>query len=92
MDQQVQYSHRNCLLFQGIKEEKGDHTNNIIINTIKEEIDIEILPNDLDRLHCIGNPKTKKERPIIVKFISYSLRHSSQHITSIQHNAMVIFW
>ena len=31
-------------------------------------MDIEILPNDLDWSHHIGNPKKKKkERPIIVK-------------------------
>ena len=34
-------------------------------------------PNDLDRSHRIGNPKTKKkESSIIVKFVRYSLRHN----------------
>ena len=45
-----------------IKEEKDEDTDSIIINTVKEEIDIEILPNDLDRPHRIGNPKTKKKK------------------------------
>ena len=37
-------------------------------------MDIEILPNDLDRSHRIRNPKTrKKEIPIIVKLVRYSL-------------------
>ena len=77
VDQQAQYSRRNCLLFQGIKEEKDEDTDSIIINTVKEEMDIEILPNDLDRSHRIGNPKTKKkERPIIVKFERNNLRHN----------------
>ena len=67
VDQQAQYSRKNCLLFHGIKEENGEDTNSIIINMVKEE-DIEILPNDLDRLHRVENPKTKKkERTIIVK-------------------------
>ena len=36
-----------------------------------------ILPNDLDWSRNIGNPKTKKkERPIIVKFVRYNLRHN----------------
>ena len=57
--------------FHGIKKEKGKDTNTIIINTVKEEMGIEILRNDLDRLHCFGNPKTKKkERLIIVKLAS----------------------
>ena len=68
VDQQAQYSRKNCLLFHGIKEENGEDTNSIIINMVKEEKDIEILPNDLDRLHRVENPKTKKkERTIIVK-------------------------
>ena len=68
VDQQAQYSRKNCLLFHGIKEENGEDTNSIIINMVKEEKDIEILPNDLDWLHRVENPKTKKkERTIIVK-------------------------
>ena len=61
VDQQAQYSFRNCLLFHGIKEEKDEDTVSIIIIMVKEEMDIEILPNNLDRSHHIGNPKTKKE-------------------------------
>ena len=68
VDQQAQYSRKNCLLFHGIKEENGEDTNSIIINMVEEEKDIEILPNDLDWLHRVENPKTKKkERTIIVK-------------------------
>ena len=40
-------------------------------------MNIEILPNVLDRSHRIGIPKTKKkERPIIVKFVRFNLRHN----------------
>ena len=49
VDQQAQCSRRNCLLFHGKKEEKDDDTDSIIINTVKEEMDIEIFPNYLDR-------------------------------------------
>lgn len=47
----------------------------MIIIKVKEEMDIEVLPNDIDRSHCVGNSKTKKkELPIslystIKKFI-----------------------
>ena len=77
VDEQVQHSHRNCFLFHEIKEQKGEDTGSIIIKTVKEEMDTEILPNDLDRSHRIGIPKTKKkDRPIIVKFVrlSYKVR------------------
>ena len=40
-------------------------------------MDIQILPNDLDRSHRIQNSQTKKkERLIIVKFIRHNLRHN----------------
>ena len=61
VDQQVQYSCRNGLLFYGIKQEKGEDTHSIIMNTVKEEMDTEILPIDLDWSHSIGSPKTNKE-------------------------------
>ena len=61
VDQQAEYSRRNCLLFHGIKEEKDEDTNSIIINMAKQEIDLEILPNDLDWSYGIGNPKTKNK-------------------------------
>ena len=38
VDQQAQYSRRNCLLFHGIKEEKGEDPGSII-NIFKEEMD-----------------------------------------------------
>ena len=70
------YTNRHNILakivffFHGIKEEKGEDNDSIIINTLKEEMDIEISSNHLNRSHRIGNPKTKKkERPIIVKFV-----------------------
>ena len=76
VDQQAQYSRGNCLLFHGIKEEKCEDTDSIIVNTVKEEMHIEILPNGLDRSHRIGNPKTKKkERPIIVKLLRYIFKN-----------------
>ena len=61
VDKQSQYSRRNCLFFHEIKEEKGEDTDSITITTVKEEMDIEILPNYLGQLHHIGNPKTKKK-------------------------------
>ena len=77
VDQQAQYSRGNCLLSHGMKEEKDGDADSIITNTVKQEMDTEILPNDLDWLHRIENPKTKKkERPIIVKFVRYNLRHN----------------
>ena len=70
VDEQTQCSQRNCLRFHEIKEQKGEDTARIIINTVKEGMDLEILPNDLSQSRRIENQKTKKkEIPITVKFV-----------------------
>ena len=70
-DQQEQYSRRNCLLVHGIAEEKKEITDEVIINTINETLDLDITLRDLQRTHRIGKPKKAggKTRPIIVKFV-----------------------
>ena len=42
---------------------------------VKEEMDIETSPNDLDQSHRIGNLKTKKKERPIITFVRYHLRH-----------------
>ena len=40
-------------------------------------MNIEVLPDDMDRSHCIGNPKTKKkERSIIFKVIRHNQKNN----------------
>ena len=79
----------SILLFHAIKEEKGEDTDSIKINIVKEEMDIEILPNDLDQSHCIGNHK-KEERMIIVKFVRYiELKRKQEKLTALEMFAPV---
>ena len=72
-DDSEQYSRRNCLLVHGVEEQEQENTDNIVLNVIKEHLDIELSVKDLDRSHriCKSNAKSKR-RPIIVKFISYN--------------------
>ena len=46
-------------------------TDEVIINTLNENLDLEIKLQDIDRTHRIGEPKksTGKAHPIIAKFI-----------------------
>ena len=72
-----QYPPRNCLLLHGVRELEGENTNDVTMKTIKEEIDIDIREEDLDRTHRVGNPKVCKEgksKPIIIKFARYDVR------------------
>ena len=70
-DQQEQYSRRNCLLIHGIAEEKEEITDEVIINTLNEKLDLDITLWDIKRTHQIGElKKTRgKTRPIIIKFV-----------------------
>ena len=57
----------------GVEEQEQENTDNIVLNVIKEHLDIELLVKDGDRSHRIGKSNSKsKYSPIIVKFISYS--------------------
>ena len=56
---------------------ENENTDDIVLKTISEELDIEIEENDLDRTHRIGsrNRKEGKPRAIIVKFTRYAVRN-----------------
>ena len=75
VDRQEQYSRRKCLLVQGIMDEAVEHTDKKIINTLQQSMNETIKPEDIDRSHRLGKPKSSKNskpRPIIVKFVRYN--------------------
>ena len=77
MDELQQYSRSNCFLLHGVRESEGENTNNAIMKTMKEEMDIDIHEKDLDRAHHVGNPKVCKEgksSPIIIKITRWDVR------------------
>ena len=57
----------------GVEEQEQENTDNIVLNVIKEHLDIELSVKDLDRSQKIGNSDSRsKRRPITVKFVSYN--------------------
>ena len=80
VDEFEQYSRRNCLLLHGVRELEFENTN-VIMKIVKEEIDVDIREEDLDRTHRVGNPKVCKEdkpRPIIITFARYDVRKKNK--------------
>ena len=78
VDRQEQYSRRNCLLVHGMAEEIVEDTDEKIINTLQQSMDETIKPEDIDRSHRLGKPKSSKNakpRPIIIKFVRYNTRN-----------------
>ena len=75
IDDQQQYSRRNCLLFHDVKEESSEDTHNIVTEICAEKLRLEIDKSMIDRSHRLGpKKKDQKPRPIIVKFDSYRNR------------------
>ena len=63
VDELEQYSRRNCLLLHGVQENENENTDDIVLKTMSEELDIEIKENDLHRTHRIGNRSRKDYKP-----------------------------
>ena len=75
LDKQEQYSRRHCFLVHGVRESANENTDNLVISTIKENMDAELVEEDIDRTHRIGKKREDgKPRPIIVKFTRYNRR------------------
>ena len=70
VENQEQYSRRNCPLVHCIPEEQGEGTDSIVLNAINEHLEEELTEDDIERTHRIGKPKQNKKtpRPTISKF------------------------
>ena len=78
VDDQEQRSRNSCLVIHGITETDGKSTDDIVIDTIRENLEININANDIVRSHRIGPVKTTRPtnrsarpRPIIFRFSNY---------------------
>ena len=60
IDRQEQYSRRNCLLIHGIEERRYEVTGEVVIQTIKSEMDIDLNVKNIDWTHLIGAKSENK--------------------------------
>ena len=78
LDQQEQYSRRNCLLFFGHDESADENTDDVILQLAKEKLQVDLTRNDIERSHRTGSKSKHKStntpRPIIAKFNTYRKR------------------
>ena len=65
-DQQQQYSRRNYPLVNRIVEEKEEITDEVIINTLNETLDLDISLRHLEKTHRIGERKKKLEEKLVL--------------------------
>lgn len=76
LDEQEQYSRRNCLVVYGVPETDHENTNNIAMGIIKNNLNIDVRPGDIDRSHRLGPKSNERGKPrgIIIKFAHYNIR------------------
>lgn len=76
LDEQEQYSRRNCLVIFGVPENDRENTNEVTMGIFKNNLNIEVHSGEIDRSHRIGPKSHKKDKPrgIIVKFAQYNIR------------------
>lgn len=71
-DDLEQYSRRNSLRVYGIQEREFENPVEITREMFKQELDIDIQPQALDRVHRVGKKSSnEKGRPLLVKFATY---------------------
>ena len=76
IDEQQQYSRRNCLLVHGIKEEKDEDVEKVVMDVLNTKLAAGVKEMEVSRTHRVGRKSSDKDkpRPIIVRFISYRQR------------------
>lgn len=73
-DDLEQYGRRHSLRISGIPESHKEHTDMLICEFLKNELNIEINMGNIDRSHRVGQKKPNLNRPIAVRFINYRLK------------------
>ena len=66
VDRQEQYSWRICLLVHGIAETNGENTEDLVLKTINEKLDVNTTEKEIDRSHRIGRKKDEQRSRLII--------------------------
>ena len=75
VDRQEQYSRRNRLLVHESAETNNENTDDLVLKTINERLDLNIIKNEIDGSRRIGRKKNgQRSRPIIVKLTRCNTR------------------
>ena len=77
LDDIQQYSRRNSLIVYGLKEDKDESTDDLVLNLFNEKLGVAVDISMKGRSHKLGPVRGEnnlKPLPIIVKFRSYRMR------------------
>ena len=65
-DQEQSICTRNCLLVHRIKELRGKATDDIIIKTISQNLNIDIAPHDIERSYRISQSRKRGKKTMSI--------------------------
>ena len=77
LKEQELYSRRNCLRIYGMAESSNEDTDDIVLELVKEKLEIELTSSDIDRSHRLQVKRSEGSRdpnPLLVKFTRYNMR------------------
>lgn len=77
LDDQEQYSRRECLRFYGVPEKESEKTDDVIRDISSSLLEVTLTENDIARSHRItprGGRREEQPNPIIVRFSTYNVR------------------
>ena len=66
-DDLEQYIRRQNLRISGITENKDENTDSLVVDFVKNTMQIDLDTRDIDRSHRVGRPNSKNNRDIIIR-------------------------
>jgi hypothetical protein len=74
-DESEQYSRRNSLRISGVQESNSEDIVEKTLDLFNSTMDLDVSPEQIDRLHRVGKRSDEKARSILVKFATYRTRN-----------------
>ena len=79
VDDLEQYSRRSCLVMTGVKETRGEDTDQIVEEILFSKLGLNLAPFEVQRTHRLGQIRDLKDgravnHPIIIRFVGYKSR------------------
>lgn len=71
LDSLEQYSRRNNLRIYGLSEKNGENTDDLVLQLFNGKLNLNLSLRDVDRTHRVGRAVNGRDRPLLVKFVTY---------------------
>ena len=73
IDRHEQYSRKNSIRLRGVVEEMGEDIEKVTLETLKKELDLDLVRSEIDIVHRVGR-RDSNPRSILVKFLSHKTK------------------